>query len=215
MPRPEKPVETTHAQLTKLALSLRELRAQSQRPTYRELARRIGYAISVLSEAASGQRMPTWDVVKAYVEACDDDPNDWLPLWSSAAKEVHENKGSTSQPQPDRRESATTSYAHTGALINLPTGTSSTTHSPREPKNHTSPQVAPTRQIWSRHLARLKRGAGAHNEVGRPAEPRQHARRRTCEREVAAPQLEHQSQQAQAHDNEPHRPPARDNPQPP
>ncbi|MFI6317760.1 helix-turn-helix domain-containing protein [Nonomuraea sp. NPDC050556] len=51
------------------AAKLRELRLRAGL-TYRQLSERTGYSQSVLSEAASGRKLPTWQVTYAYVEAC-------------------------------------------------------------------------------------------------------------------------------------------------
>jgi transcriptional regulator with XRE-family HTH domain len=50
----------------------RELRIFKERSgkTYDELARRAQYTKTALSIAASGKRLPSWDVVKAFVRAC-------------------------------------------------------------------------------------------------------------------------------------------------
>jgi transcriptional regulator with XRE-family HTH domain len=49
--------------------------------TYRELARRAGYSASALSAAASGQALPTLDVMLAYVGACGADTGNWQRRW--------------------------------------------------------------------------------------------------------------------------------------
>ncbi|HEX6354765.1 response regulator [Actinophytocola sp.] len=118
MPRPERPVESAHADLAKLALGLRELRTQAG-GTYRDLSCRTGYAISVLSEAASGRRLPTWDVVKAYVEACDGDPGEWHQVWINAAEELRRPKVHSAQSDEEPHQGKGAGYAHAGALINL------------------------------------------------------------------------------------------------
>jgi hypothetical protein len=40
----------------------------------------------VLSEAAAGNRLPTWQVTKAFVEACEGDTGAWEKRWNSARK---------------------------------------------------------------------------------------------------------------------------------
>ncbi|GAA0369107.1 serine/threonine protein kinase [Actinoallomurus spadix] len=47
------------------------------------LARRAHYAPSVLSVAAAGYRLPTWDVTAAFVTACDGDLDEWRERWTA------------------------------------------------------------------------------------------------------------------------------------
>jgi hypothetical protein len=69
--------------LRDFALGLRDLRVHAPgSPTYRELARRAHYSASVLSVAAAGHRLPTWDVTLAFVTACDGDVDQWRERWS-------------------------------------------------------------------------------------------------------------------------------------
>jgi DNA-binding NarL/FixJ family response regulator len=144
MPRPEKPVENTYAELAKLALGLRELRAQAD-ATYRDLSRQTGYAISVLSGAASGRRVPTWEVVKAYVEACDGDPSEWHQVWNDAAQEVRQSKAVSPQPDDESRQGTEGGYAHAGALINLQPAVPQRPPAPRVDVLHATSATSPIR----------------------------------------------------------------------
>src|SRR2546423_13582483 len=83
MPRAEKPISTS-GPVAILAAELRELRHWAGTPTYRALAARAGYSSTVLSQAAAGQKLPTWDVVHAYVVACGGDPTPWKQRWQDA-----------------------------------------------------------------------------------------------------------------------------------
>lgn len=58
------------------AYDLRELRARTGL-TYRELSREAGYTHSALSAAASGNCLPTADVLRGYVRACGGDTAAW------------------------------------------------------------------------------------------------------------------------------------------
>jgi hypothetical protein len=84
MARPEKPVSPENGPLPEFALALRELRQRAGGTSYRELSRRSYYSASVLSEAAAGNRLPAWDVTKAYVEACGGDTQQWQSRWEAA-----------------------------------------------------------------------------------------------------------------------------------
>ncbi|MFC6018797.1 helix-turn-helix domain-containing protein [Plantactinospora solaniradicis] len=81
MARQERPVDPTAGPLQALAYDLRKLRAEAGNPTYRVLARSAGYSATTLSEAAGGARLPTLDVLLAYVGACHGDPDHWRKRW--------------------------------------------------------------------------------------------------------------------------------------
>ncbi|WP_410670891.1 helix-turn-helix domain-containing protein [Amycolatopsis sp. cmx-4-68] len=84
MGRPEKPVNTSGGIATQFARELRELRARAGNPTYREMARSAMYSSSVLSSAASGNRMPSLQVTLAFVAACGGDEQAWRRHWHAA-----------------------------------------------------------------------------------------------------------------------------------
>jgi Helix-turn-helix domain len=86
--RPEKPVSPANGPLPEFALSLRDLRQSAGGITYRELSRRAHCSASVLSEAAGGNRLPTWSVTKAYVEACGGDTSAWQKRWRSVRESL-------------------------------------------------------------------------------------------------------------------------------
>ena len=69
MGRPENPI-TWNGPVADLALRLRQLRSEAGRPPYQALARAGHYSATVLSDAAAGRTCPTWDVAKAFAEAC-------------------------------------------------------------------------------------------------------------------------------------------------
>jgi hypothetical protein len=90
MPRPERPLKNGPPAITELAAALRVLRHRAGTPSYREMSERAHYSVSVLSRAVSGERLPTWNVVRAYVLACDGDPEEWLPRWEVAYAATHD-----------------------------------------------------------------------------------------------------------------------------
>lgn len=81
MARQEKAVDPGAGPLQAFAFELREVRAEAGSPTYRALAKTAGYSAATLSEAASGIRKPTLDVVLAYVGACHGDVELWRKRW--------------------------------------------------------------------------------------------------------------------------------------
>ena len=75
--------------LREFALGLRELRVGAPgSPTYRELSRRAHYTASVLSVAAAGNRLPSWDVTSAFVTACGGDVEEWRERWTALRAEL-------------------------------------------------------------------------------------------------------------------------------
>jgi transcriptional regulator with XRE-family HTH domain len=56
---------------------LRTLRERAGSPSYRQIARKAHFAVSTISDATSGRRLPTEQVVRAFAEACGEDPDVW------------------------------------------------------------------------------------------------------------------------------------------
>ncbi len=84
MGRPEKPVNRAAGRAAQFASELRQLRALAGNPTYREMARSALFSPSVLSSAASGNRMPSLAVTLAFVAACGGDEEEWRQRWLTA-----------------------------------------------------------------------------------------------------------------------------------
>ena len=84
MGRPERPVDPEAGPVQRLAHELRELRRVVGGPSYRAMAKKAGFAPTTLSQAATGERLPSWAVVEGYVRACEGDPADWEPRWKEA-----------------------------------------------------------------------------------------------------------------------------------
>jgi DNA-binding CsgD family transcriptional regulator len=74
-------LSTATEPIRQFARELRELRAAAGNPPYRDIARNTGYSPSTLSRAASGDRLPSLDVTRAYVLACGGDPVGWEERW--------------------------------------------------------------------------------------------------------------------------------------
>ncbi|GGU32925.1 nSTAND1 domain-containing NTPase [Lentzea flava] len=70
------------------AADLRRLREKAGRPTYRELSRQAHYSVTVLSDAASGRKLPTLAVTLAYVEACGGDAEEWRQRWHELSEQL-------------------------------------------------------------------------------------------------------------------------------
>ncbi|MEU3342829.1 helix-turn-helix transcriptional regulator [Streptomyces sp. NPDC006668] len=85
-----------------MAVELRRLRERAGRPSYREMSVRAHVSPSALSEAARGQRWPSWTVVAAYVAACGEDPASWRPRWEALRVGDEQAAPATTDPvQPD------------------------------------------------------------------------------------------------------------------
>lgn len=89
MGRSERPIDGDVESLCQFAAELRELRRKAGSPTYREMAARVHYSASVLSQAASGRSLPTLAVTVAFVEACGGDRRPWERRWQATAAAVH------------------------------------------------------------------------------------------------------------------------------
>ncbi|NKE56052.1 hypothetical protein FXN61_04095 [Lentzea sp. PSKA42] len=85
MPRPERPLDSDDAELLRFAADLRLLREKAGKPTYRELSKVAHYSVTVLSEAASGRKLPSLAVTTAYVHACGGDVEQWRRRWHDVA----------------------------------------------------------------------------------------------------------------------------------
>lgn len=83
MGRPENTISAT-GPVADFARQLRLLR-QHAALTLRQLAVRTGLSTATLSVAASGRKLPTWEVARAYVQACGGDTDDWRVRWEHAA----------------------------------------------------------------------------------------------------------------------------------
>jgi len=123
MGRPEKPVNAAGGTAAQFAYELRQLRAQAGNPTYREMARAAMFSSSVLSSAASGNRMPSLEVTLAFVVACDGDRDDWRHRWLVVSGGDHTPLASRDryrQSQPFRRH--TDPLPHPAQLPQRPRG---------------------------------------------------------------------------------------------
>lgn len=80
------PSETADgSHLARFAADLRELHDRAGRPDYRQLCESTHFGRTVLSAALNGNRLPSWPVTRALVEALGGDPEQWRERWGSAA----------------------------------------------------------------------------------------------------------------------------------
>src|SRR5512142_1168851 len=132
MARQQKKLDPTNGPLEAFAFDLRKVRADAGDPTYRALAKTAGYGATTLSEAASGTRRPTLDVVLAYVGACGGDVEAWRQRWHElqATLEPATPTPPAGAARPDTA-SATTGSTPAGASA-LPTPAVAAVSSPRQ-----------------------------------------------------------------------------------
>lgn len=104
MARRERPLGTGDDAITAFAADLRALRSKAGNPPYRELAVRAHYSAASLSEAASGRKLPSLALTRAYVGACDGDVAEWEARWHDLAAE------------PDPPDDATSPYVGLAAF---------------------------------------------------------------------------------------------------
>jgi hypothetical protein len=73
MGRTERGLDPGAGPLERFAWELRRLREDAGSPGYRELAIRVHFSASTLSEAAAGKRLPSLPVMRAHVRGCGGD----------------------------------------------------------------------------------------------------------------------------------------------
>lgn len=88
MGRPERPVDPDAGPLQRFAHELRSLRRDGGSPSYRTMAQRTGLSVTALSRAASGERLASAAVVRAYAQACGADPDEWERRRQAVAEET-------------------------------------------------------------------------------------------------------------------------------
>ncbi|MGN9842436.1 nSTAND1 domain-containing NTPase [Nonomuraea sp. H19] len=72
----------------RFASELRKLRQEAGGLTYRAMAKRAGYSVTTLSQAAAGERLASLPVVLAFVETCGADVSEWERRWQQVAHEL-------------------------------------------------------------------------------------------------------------------------------
>lgn len=103
MARPQRHLDPTAGPVAAFAAQLRELRERAGTPKYTVMAKRSGRSQTALSEAAGGQKLPTWETTEAFVQACGGDPREWRSRWEAARPETN---GTTAEDPPPIPEPA-------------------------------------------------------------------------------------------------------------
>ncbi|MGM9348472.1 ATP-binding protein [Streptomyces salinarius] len=86
--RREQPLDPKAGPLERFALELRALR-ENAGLVYAEMADAAHFTPSTLSQAAAGHRLPTREVLRAYVRACGGDPHSWEERWEHVRRELY------------------------------------------------------------------------------------------------------------------------------
>ncbi|MFI7126069.1 helix-turn-helix domain-containing protein [Nonomuraea sp. NPDC050153] len=86
--RRESPVDPAAGPVQRFACELRKLRQEAGGLTYRAMAKRAGYSVTTLSQAAAGERLASLPVVLAFVEACGGNVCEWERHWQQVADEL-------------------------------------------------------------------------------------------------------------------------------
>lgn len=81
MGRPQEQLDRDGSPIREFAFWLRDLRNGSGL-TYEELGKKAHYATSTVQAATAGQRLPTRQVVMAFVQACGGDTEAWGTYWT-------------------------------------------------------------------------------------------------------------------------------------
>ncbi|WP_280727757.1 helix-turn-helix transcriptional regulator [Kitasatospora sp. MAA4] len=82
MPRPENPIPgTSPIELREFAEGLRALRRKDGYLDYRAMSARANCSAPSLSQAAAGRKLPTWEVTRAFVNACGGSEVEWRTRW--------------------------------------------------------------------------------------------------------------------------------------
>jgi hypothetical protein len=103
MPRPERALSDVGDPVVEFAAGLRQLREQAGNPSYRVLAVRANFSAATLAAAASGRKLPTLPVTRAYVRACSGDAAEWEGRWRALA--------GANRPEPSVPVEGTPPYA--------------------------------------------------------------------------------------------------------
>jgi WD40 repeat protein len=88
MGRTERGLDPDAGPLQRFAWELRLLREGAGRPGYRELAARVHFSMSRLSEAAAGRSLPSLAVTRAYVQGCGGNVEEWVHRWYQVRKDL-------------------------------------------------------------------------------------------------------------------------------
>ncbi|MEU5974889.1 AAA family ATPase [Streptomyces sp. NPDC047315] len=90
--------------LTEFAEDLRRLRRRAAM-TYADMSAVANYAASTLSQAATGHRLPSLDVVLAYVRCCGGDVHAWQLRWDALRRSLAGVDDDAPAPEPPGRSS--------------------------------------------------------------------------------------------------------------
>ncbi|MFG2603119.1 XRE family transcriptional regulator [Streptomyces sp. NPDC048514] len=104
MPRKESPLPEDDDPVVRFAAGLRELRRAAGGPSYRDLAARAHYSVATLSSAAAGRKLPSLEVTRGYVRACDGDVEQWEASWHATAAVIAPAQSTADAAAPSQEQ---------------------------------------------------------------------------------------------------------------
>lgn len=114
MGRPENTISGSGT-VADFAQQLRLLRQHAEL-TLRQLAASTGLSTATLSVAASGRKLPSWEVARTYVQACGGDTDDWRMRWEHAARFSRLPRALRLSAQADHAPGTPARYGNRGLL---------------------------------------------------------------------------------------------------
>jgi len=103
MARPEKPVLGV-GPVADFARELRRLRADNQNPPYATMAKKAQYSKTVLSQAAAGHRLPTWEAVHGFLRSLGINEDSLTYLGTRARWDMAKELNAEPTPRRDREK---------------------------------------------------------------------------------------------------------------
>jgi hypothetical protein len=112
--------------LQEFAADLRRLREEAGNPPYRKLAESAHFSKATLAAAASGYRLPTWEVTRAYVQACGGNVEEWYQRWQRTREELGLPAATPPEQTPTQQPTATPQVARRRRMVLIASGLSLT-----------------------------------------------------------------------------------------
>jgi|SRR2546430_2514872 len=98
-----------NADLRRFAEDLCRLRLEAGNPSYRKLEAKANYSRTSLAAAAKGRALPSLELTRAFVSACEGDVQEWERRWrqlhlamQGLTAEIGSSPGDASSPWPER-----------------------------------------------------------------------------------------------------------------
>lgn len=162
--RPQRELDTSVPALAELAQQLRELRRRAGR-TLHDLSAAVNWSPASLSNATTGSHLPRWELVQAWVLACEPEAN--LALWHSrydkAAQAFH-----LAHPARDDGGASATGQSAASPSVSSASGEQSVDRSPREPGTGRASPEPSASAAAPLHLNSTLPGSGSQGQSAAP-----------------------------------------------